>query len=40
MVDSVEAAQAVVEAQSHRDPFEVLIEIDTDGHRSGVAPRG
>jgi len=38
MVDSVEAAQAVVEAQSHRDPFEVLIEIDTDGHRSGLRP--
>jgi D-serine deaminase-like pyridoxal phosphate-dependent protein len=38
LVDSVEAAQAVVEAQSHRDPFEVLIEIDTDGHRSGVGP--
>ena len=38
LVDSVEAAQAVVEAQSHRDPFEVLIEVDTDGHRSGVGP--
>jgi D-serine deaminase-like pyridoxal phosphate-dependent protein len=38
LVDSVEAAQAVVEAQSRRDPFEVLIEVDTDGHRSGVGP--
>jgi threo-3-hydroxy-D-aspartate ammonia-lyase len=38
LVDSVEAAQAVVESQSHCDPFEVLIEIDTDGHRSGVGP--
>ncbi|MBR1166277.1 DSD1 family PLP-dependent enzyme [Bradyrhizobium liaoningense] len=38
LVDSVEAAQAVVEAQSHRDPFHVLIEVDTDGHRSGVGP--
>ena len=38
LVDSAEAAQAVVEAESHRDPIEVLIEIDTDGHRSGVGP--
>ena len=38
LVDSVEAAQAVVEATSHRNAFEVLIEIDTDGHRSGVGP--
>lgn len=38
LVDSVEAAQAVLEVQPHRDPFEVLIEVDTDGHRSGVAP--
>ena len=38
LVDSLEAAQAVVEAQAPRDPFEVLIEVDTDGHRSGVDP--
>ena len=38
LVDSLEAAQAVVEAQAQRDPFEVLIEVDTDGHRSGVGP--
>jgi D-serine deaminase-like pyridoxal phosphate-dependent protein len=38
LVDSVEVAQAVVEVQLQRDPFEVLIEIDTDGHRSGVGP--
>lgn len=38
LVDSVEAARAVVEAQSRRDPLEVLIEVDTDGHRSGVGP--
>jgi D-serine deaminase-like pyridoxal phosphate-dependent protein len=38
LIDSVEIAQAVVEAQSRSDPFEVLIEVDTDGHRSGVGP--
>jgi D-serine deaminase-like pyridoxal phosphate-dependent protein len=38
LVDSIEAAHAVVEAQAGRDPFEVLIEVDTDGHRSGVGP--
>jgi D-serine deaminase-like pyridoxal phosphate-dependent protein len=35
LVDSVAAAQAVV-AKGH--PFEVMIEIDSDGHRSGVQP--
>jgi D-serine deaminase-like pyridoxal phosphate-dependent protein len=35
LVDSVVAAQAVV-AKGH--PFEVMIEIDSDGHRSGVQP--
>jgi D-serine deaminase-like pyridoxal phosphate-dependent protein len=35
VVDSVAAAQAIV-ATGHR--FEVLIEIDTDGHRAGVKP--
>jgi D-serine deaminase-like pyridoxal phosphate-dependent protein len=35
LVDSVTAAQAVV-AKGH--PFEVMIEIDSDGHRSGVQP--
>jgi threo-3-hydroxy-D-aspartate ammonia-lyase len=38
LVDSIEAAHAVVEAQAGRNPFEVLIEVDTDGHRSGVGP--
>ncbi|HEY8333354.1 MAG TPA: alanine racemase [Tardiphaga sp.] len=38
LVDSVVVAQAVVEAQMRSDPFEVLIEVDTDGHRSGVGP--
>lgn len=35
LVDSAAAARAVV-AAGHA--FDVLIEIDTDGHRSGVAP--
>lgn len=35
VVDSVAAAQAIV-ATGH--PFQVLIEIDTDGHRAGVKP--
>ncbi|MDP1837726.1 MAG: DSD1 family PLP-dependent enzyme [Reyranella sp.] len=35
LVDSVVAAQALV-ATGH--PFEVMIEIDSDGHRSGVQP--
>ncbi len=39
VVDSVAAAQAIAvaaKASGHR--FEVLIEIDTDGHRAGVLP--
>ena len=35
VVDSVAAAQAVV---ADGDRFEVMIEIDTDGHRAGVRP--
>ena len=38
-VDSLEAAQALAaygQAQGHS--FEVLIEVDTDGHRAGVLP--
>ena len=35
VVDSVAAAQAVVNT-GH--PFDVMIEIDTDGHRAGVKP--
>jgi D-serine deaminase-like pyridoxal phosphate-dependent protein len=38
LVDSIEAAHAVVAAETGRDPYEVLIEVDTDGHRSGVGP--
>ena len=35
VVDSLAAAQAVV---ADGDRFEVMIEIDTDGHRAGVRP--
>jgi threo-3-hydroxy-D-aspartate ammonia-lyase len=39
LVDSVAAAEAVVKAGQNTDhAFDVLIEIDTDGHRSGIAP--
>lgn len=38
LVDSSAAAQAVVGAVSAQNPHEVLIEVDTDGHRSGVGP--
>ena len=38
-VDSLEAAQSVVaHGQAHGHRFEVLIEVDTDGHRAGVLP--
>lgn len=39
LTDSVAGAQAIVDfgrAQGHA--FEVLVEIDTDGHRSGITP--
>jgi D-serine deaminase-like pyridoxal phosphate-dependent protein len=36
VVDSLEAAQAL--ARTEGPPVPVLIEIDTDGHRAGVAP--
>jgi threo-3-hydroxy-D-aspartate ammonia-lyase len=39
IVDSLEAAQAVTaHGQTHGHRFEVLIEVDTDGHRAGVLP--
>jgi D-serine deaminase-like pyridoxal phosphate-dependent protein len=39
LVDSVAAAQAVVDkGRAERHAFDVMIEIDTDGHRSGVKP--
>jgi D-serine deaminase-like pyridoxal phosphate-dependent protein len=39
IADSMTSAQAIVEYGQQRDVvFEVWIEIDTDGHRSGVKP--
>jgi D-serine deaminase-like pyridoxal phosphate-dependent protein len=39
VVDSLEAAQAVVDAgKAERHVFDVMVEIDSDGHRSGVKP--
>ena len=39
IVDNVEAAMAVSEfGRAHGETFEVWIEIDTDGHRSGIQP--
>jgi len=37
VVDNLDSAQAVVAFRCEQ-PFEVWIEIDTDGHRSGLAP--
>ncbi|UZE48006.1 DSD1 family PLP-dependent enzyme [Rhodopseudomonas sp. P2A-2r] len=38
LVDSIAIARAVVEAQTRCGPFDFLIEVDSDGHRSGVGP--
>src|SRR5215470_8646214 len=39
LVDSIAAAQAVVDkGRAEQHAFDVMIEIDTDGHRSGVKP--
>ncbi len=39
IVDNVQAAMAVAEfGRAHGETFEVWIEIDTDGHRSGIQP--
>jgi D-serine deaminase-like pyridoxal phosphate-dependent protein len=39
ILDSLEAVRFVADRAAQRDrAFEVLIEIDSDGHRSGVAP--
>jgi D-serine deaminase-like pyridoxal phosphate-dependent protein len=39
IVDNVESAKAVAEfGRAHGETFEVWIEIDTDGHRSGIQP--
>ncbi|MFL9935503.1 DSD1 family PLP-dependent enzyme [Paraburkholderia sp. RL18-103-BIB-C] len=41
IVDNVESATAVAEfGRTHGETFEVWIEIDTDGHRSGIQPEG
>jgi threo-3-hydroxy-D-aspartate ammonia-lyase len=39
IVDNVEAAKAVGDfGRAHGETFEVWIEVDTDGHRSGIQP--
>ena len=39
LTDSVEGARAIVDfGRENGHAFEVLIEIDTDGHRSGIRP--
>jgi D-serine deaminase-like pyridoxal phosphate-dependent protein len=39
ILDSLEAAQMVVDcARASKQSFDVMIEIDSDGHRSGVQP--
>lgn len=41
IADSADSARAIVDySRQHGVPFEVWIEIDTDGHRSGVLPKG
>jgi D-serine deaminase-like pyridoxal phosphate-dependent protein len=41
IVDGVQAAEAVAAfGREHGESFEAWIEIDTDGHRSGIAPEG
>jgi D-serine deaminase-like pyridoxal phosphate-dependent protein len=41
IVDNVEAAHAIAEfGRTHHQVFEVWLEIDTDQHRSGLAPEG
>lgn len=39
LTDNLAAAQAIADfGRAQGEAFEVLIEIDTDGHRSGIAP--
>lgn len=38
LLDSLEQAEAVAVASDPADPIRVLIELDCDGHRSGVKP--
>lgn len=41
VTDSVAGAEAIVRfGREHGEAFEVWIEIDVDGHRSGIAPEG
>ncbi|MCX7211414.1 MAG: DSD1 family PLP-dependent enzyme [Burkholderiales bacterium] len=41
ITDSIASANAIVDfGRAHGESFEVLIEIDADGHRSGVQPDG
>lgn len=41
ITDSVAGAQAIAEfGRAHGEVFEVWIEIDVDGHRSGIPPEG
>lgn len=40
LTDSVDGARAIVDfGRQHGHAFEVLIEVDTDGHRSGITPQ-
>ena len=40
LLDSVEAAQALAAfGEAHDHAFDVLLEVDCDGHRSGLAPQ-
>ncbi|GAB7524845.1 DSD1 family PLP-dependent enzyme [Paraburkholderia sp. 2C] len=39
IVDSVQSAESIVAfGRQHHEAFEVWIELDVDGHRSGIAP--
>lgn len=39
LTDSMEGSRAIAEfGRAHGHAFDVLVEIDTDGHRSGIAP--
>lgn len=39
LTDSVEGARAIADfGRAHGHAFDVLVEVDTDGHRSGIAP--
>jgi D-serine deaminase-like pyridoxal phosphate-dependent protein len=41
IIDSIAGAQAIVSfGNEHGEAFEVWIEVDVDGHRSGIPPEG